>query len=1054
MTETRPNEHPRHRGWIAWMTYNRVTPNLIMLIFIVGGLIMALGIKQEVFPEFDLDMVTVRVVYPGSSPQEVEQGIILAIEEGVRGIDGVKRVFAIAGEGMGMVQIELEEGADDQRVYQDLRQEVDRIVTFPEDAERPEVSLVMMRRGVLDLQIYGDASEWVLRELAEQVRDQLLMDPRITQVDLEGARRFEVAIEIDQDTLRAYNLTLEQVAQRIRQTSVEIPGGRLDTEGGDILLRVNERRQWAREFATIPLITTAQGAVLSLGDVARITDTFEEVDQYATYNGKQAVGLAVYRVGTQTPIGVSAAVRDAMKTIEQNLPPGVDWVINNDRSDIYRQRMELLLKNAFYGLTLVVLLLGLFMEFRLAFWVVMGIPISFIGCFLFLPMLNVTINMMSMFAFIVALGIVVDDAIVVGENIYEHRQRGRSLVEAAILGTREVLLPVTFSILTNIVAFLPLCFIPGMMGKIWRVVPYVVITTFAISWVEALLILPCHLGHSRAAPGRTGLLTRVQSGFAKGLDGVIRRLYMPLLALCMRFRMIALALAVAVLIFILGYVNSGRIGLILMPRVESDISVVTAILPYGSPLARVEQVAQRLEKAAAEVVAAHGGEELVEGVFTSINENEVEVRLYLTPPRVRPISTTQLTGLWREHAGPIPGLESLRYEADRGGPGRGAALSIELSHRQIDVLDRASETLAGILADFSSVTDIDDGYTPGKRQLNYSLNEQGHSLGLTQQALARQLRYAFHGADALRQQRGRNEVRVKVRLPRDQRVRQHDLEQLLIRTPSGRDVPLVEIAQVEPGRSYTAINRRNGRRVVTVTANVEPISQTSQVQATLNAEILPQLARDFPGLSYSWEGRQQDMQESTARLFSGLQLALFAIYALLAIPFASYFQPLIVMVAIPFGIVGAVLGHILLGYALSLMSLMGIVALCGVVVNDSLILIDYSNRRRREGASPHEAIYQAGVRRFRPVLLTTLTTFGGLAPMIFEKSRQAQFMIPMAISLGFGILFATGISLLIIPSLYLLVDDVRRGLVYLGLLSRPSHEAMEPEPEPGAAPAA
>jgi multidrug efflux pump subunit AcrB len=1021
------------------MTYNRITPNLIMLILLVGGFMMAWRIKQEVFPEFDLDMVTVQVVYPGASPEETEQGIVLAIEEGVRGLDGVKRVTAVAGEGSGRVQIELEEGANDQRVYQDIRQEVDRIVTFPEDAERPEVSLVVIRREVLDLQIYGDASEWVLREVAEQVRDQLVLDPRITQVDLEGARRFEVAIEINQDTLRAYNLTLDQVAQRIRQTSVEIPGGRLDTEGGDILLRVNERRQWAREFATIPLITTADGAVLSLGDVAQITDTFEEVDRYATYNGKRAVGLEVYRVGQQTPIGISDAVHDAMKTIERDLPPGIDWVINNDRSNIYRQRMELLLKNAFIGLTLVVLLLGLFMEFRLAFWVVMGIPISFVGCFLFLPMVDVTINMMSMFAFIVALGIVVDDAIVVGENIYERRQQGMSFTDSAIIGAREVLLPVTFSILTNIVAFLPLLFIPGTMGKIWRVVPLVVITTFAISWVEALLILPCHLAHSRSAPSRAGLLTQVQGLFARSLDWTVQRLYMPVLALCMRFRLITLAIAGSVLIFILGYVNSGRIGLILMPRVESDVSVVTAILPYGSPLSRVEQIAERLMTAATETVAANGGEQLVEGSFTTINENIVEVRLYLTPPRVRPISTTELTNLWRQHVGPIPGLESLRFEADRGGPGRGAALSIELSHRRIDVLDNASETLAGILAGFANVIDIDDGYTPGKRQLNYSLTEEGHSLGLTQQALARQLRNAFHGADVLRQQRGRNEVRVKVRLPREERVRQYDLEQLLVRTPSGRNVPLAQIAQMEPGRSYTAINRRNGRRTVTVTANVEPISQTSQVQATLNMEILPQLVRDFPGLSYSWEGRQYDMKESTDKLFSGLLLSLFAIYALLAIPFSSYYQPLIVMVAIPFGIVGAVLGHILLGYALSLMSLMGIVALCGVVVNDSLVLIDYSNRRRRDGLSAYDAIYQAGARRFRPVLLTTLTTFGGLAPMIFETSRQAQFMIPMAISLGFGILFATGISLIIVPCLYVITDDIRRFL----LLLRPSRKEAE-----------
>jgi len=1034
-SDSRHADSSLYHGPIAWMTHNRITPNLLMLIFLVGGFIVALRIKQEVFPEFDLDMVTVRVVYPGSSPEEVEQGIVLAIEEGVRGLDGIKEVTATAAEGMGMVQIELEEGADDQRVYQDIRQEVDRIVTFPEDAEEPEVSLIIIRREVLDMQIYGDASEWVLRELTEQVRDRLLQDPAITQVDLEGARRYEVAVEIDQDVLRSYNLTLDQVAQRIRQTSVEIPGGRLETQAGDILLRVNERRDWAREFATIPLITTADGSVLFLSDVAQLRDTFEEVDEYATYNGQRAIGLEVYRVGSQTPIGVSKAVIAAMERIERELPPGIHWVINNDRSDIYRQRLELLLKNAFYGLTLVILLLGFFMEFRLAFWVLMGIPISFVGCFLFLPMLDVTINMISMFAFIIALGIVVDDAIVVGENIYERRQSGMNFVDAAIIGAREVLLPVTFSIITNIIAFVPLCFVPGVMGKIWRVIPFVVITVFAISWVEALLILPCHLAHGRPA-ARAGLLGALQHFFATGLEWFINRIYMPVLKGCIRFRIITIALALAVLIFILGYVKSGRIGVILMPRVESDTSVVTATLPYGSPLSKAEEVAARLREAAEWTAEANGGERLVEGIFAMIRENEVQIRVYLTDPDIRPISTTEMTNLWRQRVGPIPGLESLRFEADRGGPGRGAALTVELSHRRIDVLERAGEALAASLADFSNVRDIDDGYTPGKRQLDFSLTEEGHSLGLTQQTLARQLRNAFYGAEAVRQQRGRNEVRVKVRLPREQRVRQYDLERLLVRTPLGTDVPLAQIAEVERGRSYTVINRRNGRRTVTVTANVEPISQTSQVQATLETEILPQLLRDFPGLSYAWEGRQQDMMESTAKLFSGLLLSLFAIYAMLAIPFRSYYQPIIVMIAIPFGIVGAVLGHVIMGYAVSLMSMMGIVALCGVVVNDSLVLLDYSNRRKREGISAYEAIVQAGGRRFRPILLTTLTTFGGLAPMIFETSRQARFMIPMAISLGYGILFATAISLIIVPCLYMITDDVRRLLIRLGLAGR------------------
>ena len=635
------DSHREHHGAIGWMTENRVTPNLLMLICLVGGFFVATQIKQEVFPEFDADMVRIMMVYPGASPEEVERGIILAIEEAVEGLEGVKEITATASEGIASVQVEIEEGADAQRVYQDIKQQVDAITTFPEDAEKPDISLAMMRREVLQLQLYGATTEWVLRELAEQVRDQLLQDEGITQVDLVGTRAYEVAIEVDQDVLRAYNLTLDEIASRVSGSSVEVPGGTIETQAGDIMLRVNERRYWADEFATIPLITSADGAVLRLGDVADVKDTFEETDTYSTYNGMPAVALSVYRVGDQTPIGVSSAAHKAMSQIEASLPPGIHWVVSDDDSDVYRQRLTLLLKNAFYGLALVLLLLGLFLDLRLAFWVTMGIPISFLGCFLFMPSMDLTINMISMFAFIIALGIVVDDAIVVGENIYEYRQRGMTQMRAAILGARDVLLPVTFSILTNIVAFMPLCFVPGMMGKIFRTIPLVVITVFSISWVEALFILPCHLAHGGSLKDRRkGLIGQLQHHISLGLDRFINKLYAPFLDACIRSRVVVVSLSLAVLIIILGYVASGRIGIILMPRVESDVASVTATLPYGSPLSRVQEIRDRLVASAEKTVQEHGGEQLAEGTFASIEENSIEVLVYLTDPEIRPISSS------------------------------------------------------------------------------------------------------------------------------------------------------------------------------------------------------------------------------------------------------------------------------------------------------------------------------------------------------------------------------------------------------------------------------
>ena len=1038
-----PSTRVAERGPMAWMARHGVAPNLLMIVLLVGGFLMARLIKQEVFPDFDLDIVQIRVPYPGASPEEVERGIVLVVEEAVRGIDGVKEVSATAREGIGVVTAELFDGADKQQVYQEIQQEVDRVTTFPEDAEQPEVATVSHWRQVLTVEVHGDVGEWALRDVVEQVRNRLLLDPDITQVELHGVRSYEVHAEVPQENLRAYGLTLDGIARKIRATAVELPGGKVETRGGEILLRMTERREWAKEFARIPIVTTSDGTVLGLDDIARVRDTFADTDSLGTYNGARAMGISVYRVGEQTPIQVADAVRRAMAKIEPDLPAGVHYSIRRDMSDIYRQRLELMLRNAGLGLVLVLLLLGTFLEIRLAFWVTMGIPTSFLGALLLAPGLGVSINMISMFAFIVSLGIVVDDAIVAGENIYEYRQQGMGRLEAAIHGARDVAIPVSYSILTNIVAFLPLMTVPGSMGKVWRVIPVVVITVFSISWIEALFILPAHLAHAREG-GRTALgrgLHRWQQAFSKRFARGVRRYYGPLLDKCVRFRYLTVAAGLALLASMAGYVFSGRIGIILMPRVEADFAYVAATLPVGCPMSQAKALRDRLEAAAKAVAAANGGEQLFEGTFAIIRENSVEVYAYLTDAKVRPIGTARFTDLWREQVGEVPGLQSMRFQSDRGGPASGASLTVELSHPDIEVLDGASAALAETLAAFPNTKDIDDGYTPGKQQLNFTLRPEGHSLGLTVAEVARQVRNAFYGAEALRQQRGRSEVKVMVRLPEAQRVSEADTQELMIRTPAGRDVPLRHVANVARGRAYTDITRREGRRTVTVTADVVPIGDTNKVIATLNAEVLPKLLGDYPGLGYSYEGHQAEMRESIERVMSMFTIAMLAIYALLAIPFASYTQPLIVMMAIPFGLVGAVVGHLIMGYNLSIISLLGVVALSGVVVNDSLVLIDYANKLRKQGLGALAAIHQAGVRRFRPIMLTTLTTFGGLAPMIFETSRQARFMIPMALSLGYGILFATAITLVLVPSLYLMVEDLRA----LAGLGQPRTEAA-PQP--------
>ena len=1020
----------RGGGAIAWMASNHVTANIMMLVLLIGGLFMTTRIKQEVFPEFSLDLVTITVAYPGASPEEVESGIVLALEEAVRGVAEIKRVQATASEGMAMVTVELHAGADGQQAYQEIDQEVARIVTLPKEAEEPQVRLQTMRRLVRNLVIYGDVGEHALRELGEEARDILLQSPEITQVDVAGVRDMEIHIEISQETLRTYGLSLDGVAQTIAAAALEVPGGSVQTESGEILLRVKERRDWAREFARLPVVTTATGAVVRLSDIATVSEGFEDSNVEQRYDGLPCVDVEVYRVGAQTPIGVSAEVDRVLLDIEEILPPGVEVASTINRSENYEQRLRLLLKNAFLGLVLVLVVLGLFLNMRLAFWVTMGIPVSFLGGLLLMPVIGVTINMITMFAFIIALGIVVDDAIVAGENIYEYRRRGMGFLQAAIQGTREVAVPISFSILTNIVAFLPLAFIPGFMGKIFLSIPMVVVTVFIISWVEALFILPAHLAHgnSGAHTGLEGRINRVQQRVAAGLELFIKGRYSRFLHRIIRNRRVTVALGLVLLMLVLSYVFSGRMGMILMPKVESDRAVVTAVLPYGVPLERAREVRGLLEEAAGRVIDEHGGDRLSEGIKGRVNENTIEVTVFLTDPDERPMNTFRFTSLWREEAGQIPGLEMLRFEADRGGPGAGAALTVELSHRDVETLNLASSDLARRLAEFTYTKDIDDGYSPGKEQMDFRIRIEGQALGLTASSVARQVRSSFYGAQALRQQRGRNEVKVLVRLPEAARSREADIEKLLVQTPAGTWVPLLEVADVDRGRAYTSISRRDGRRTVQVTSGVEPFDQTSVVQASLEASVLPSLVEDYPGLSYSFEGFQADIKESMSALISGFALAMIISYALLSIPFRSYTQPLVVMMAIPFGIVGAVLGHLLMGYSMSIISLMGIIALSGVVVNDSLILITYANKLRGEGLSAEEAIHKAGVRRFRPILLTTMTTYGGLAPMIFETSRQARFMIPMAISLGYGIVFATLITLVLVPSLYLLVEDAQAGV--------------------------
>ena len=1038
---TEESKDKTSRGPIAWMAGHSVAANLIMLVCLVGGFLSLKNIKQEVFPDIDLDAVVVTVAYPGASPEEVEDGIVLVIEEVVQGLDGVDEVTSVAREGSGTVTVEALLGTDVQKLAQDIQSEVDRITTFPIEAEEPQVQVATHKRNVLTVVLYGQTPTTILHELGERVRDQLIQDKHITQVELTGTPALEIGIEISQENLRRYGLTLESVATRLRAASVDVPAGGLKTESGEILVRVKERRDYGPEFARLPIVTTSDGSEVLLGQIATVDDSFADADRYSLYNGSPSVLLEVYRVGSQTPVQVADAVGRQLEEIGPSLPPGIGTAIEHDMSDIYRQRVELLVKNGMIGLALVLVLLGVFLEARLAFWVMMGIPICFLGSFLFLPAAGVTINMVSLFAYIIALGIVVDDAIVVGENVYHYHQSGMPFLKAAIRGAREVAMPVTFSILTNVVAFMPLYFIPGIMGKFFKMIPVVVCVVFLLSLGESLFILPAHLGH-RADRRRRGVwlwLHNKQQAFSRGFVRWVNGRYGPFLEFTLNHRILTVTAALGVLTMSLSYALSGRMGFQLFPTVESDFSQAQVVLPYGAPVAKTEAIMQRFLAGVHEVVSGSGHPELVESVTADIGmegSHTGRMRVSLADPEIRKkiMSTTEFTDRWREAVGEVAGVEYLNFAADIGGPGsRGRPVTVELSHRDIGVLERASEELAEIISTYPRIKDVDDGFQPGKQQLDFTIKPQGKSLGLSADYVARQVRNAFYGAEVLRQQRGRNEIKVMVRLPEADRSTEQTTDSLMVRTPAGTYVPLREVATMKRGRAYTTINRRNARRVVQVSADISPRSKAGEVLSDLQTSTLPGMTNKYRGLTYSFEGHQADISESMGSLKLSFVLALMAIYALLAIPFRSYAQPLIVMVSIPFGVVGAFLGHLIMGYDLSILSMFGVVALAGVVVNDSLVLVSYANRQRQEaGMSQRQAIHAAGVQRFRPVLLTTLTTFGGLSPMIFETSRQARFLIPMALSLGFGILFATLITLVLVPSLYLTVEDAKQALAQIG----------------------
>ena len=1033
---------------VAWFVVNPVAANLLMTILIAAGLISLVQIRQEELPPLVLDMVFISVPYPGAAPEEVENGVSLRIEEALDDLPGIYRMTSISGEGAATAFVEIAAGAGRIQTANEIKNRIDAISTFPAETERPIVSLITNYNHTVEIVISGDAGERALKELALDMREEILALEGITNVVVAYVRADEISIEVSEQTLRRMGLTFDQVASAVRRASLDMPGGSVNTAAGEILLRTQGQAYTGEDFRDIVVVSREDGTRVHLHEIAAIVDGFREGYTQARFDGNPAAIVRVYQVGAEDMIEISAKVRAYVEEARARMPDGIDLTIWRDQSETLQSRLDILLGSAAMGLALVLLLLTLPLESRLAMWVAAGIPVAMLGTIAVFGPLGITISTLVVVSFILVLGIVVDDAIVVGERVYAHEVQGKDPIAAAVEGTAEVATPVIFGVLTTIAAFTPLIFAPGIVGQLVSVIGVVVAISLVFSVIESQLILPAHLAHRKrplpedgvnAAPGPW---RRLQQRFAAGIERFARESFGPALDRVIEWRYAALAVSVSVLIIAMALILGGRVQVQFLPAIEGDAIIATLEMPRGADVERTAAAARQIEEAALQLkseldLANPGRPSLVQHLFTSVGQSvggefqaspeshTAELQLSVLPLSERGrVSVADMADRWRQLTGPVHDSVSLTFSTT--GLALGDPISIELQGRDVEQLASAAAELRGELARFDGVRDISDSFRSGKQEARLSLRPEGRQLGLTLEDLARQARQAFYGEEVQRVQRGAEDVRVMVRYPEAERRSLGDLENMRIRAADGTEIPFAAVGGFELGRGYSEITRVDRRRVVTVRADVDRDVVTPEaVLGSLTADGLPRIVSGYPGIDYSFTGEQQQRDESLTSLFSFMPVALLMIYALLAIPLRSYIQPLIIMSVIPFGAVGAIFGHIVMGWDIIVTSIFGLISLAGVVVNSSLVLVDYTNRQRRSGADLREALHQACIVRFRPIIITSATTFAGLMPLMFNRNPSTYFFVPMAISLGWGVLFATAITLFLVPCVYMIAEDFR-----------------------------
>lgn len=1050
-------------GLVAWFTRNSVSANLLMGLLLIGGLMTLPVIGRTAFPEIEPETISISVLYPGATPSEVEESLIIKIEEAVQGIDGVDRISSKASESVGVVTIEIKDGEDIKDITDEVKAEIDSITTFPDEAEEPVIREGKIQERVVWLLLEGNIDERELKRLADEVRDEIVTLPNVSKAEVSDSRNYEISISVRENDLRRYGLSISEVSAAVNRYSLNLPAGSVDTIGGEILFRSNSQAYTREQFEAIPLFAKPDGTSIKIGDVADVRETFEEVTLESRVNGRRSMMVEVYRVGDQDTLGIAQAVEEYVNGKEVDgqhvpgknaeLPPGVSLREFRDISDNLNERLDLLLFNGLQGLLLVFLVLAFFLKARLAMWVAVGLSTAILGTVWLMPYFGMTINFLSSFGFVVALGILVDDAIVVGENIDAHKRMGKPALQAAIDGTKEVMLPVGLAIATTSIAFSPMLQLPGRTGAFAAAIASVVILALAASLIESLFILPAHLAHE-SNPGRFSnwflpkAWAKVQGTFEKGVDWFIENTYRPTLNWAIRWRWTVLGIGLGFLALTAGLFAGGYVKVAFFPAIEGNDVIAAVSLPEGASAEETRRALEILTETAEEVrEEIEGGQrgsviENIRAVLgsqpfrnasgppvsaggTQSRDNIAEVHLALVSAEEREAKASEIRDLWRAKVGKrISNATELTFTSDQVNVG--APVNVELAGRDLSQIEKATEDLKAHLAEYPGTFDIADDYRDGKLEIVPYVTDSGKSLGLNQTALITQVRSAFYGSEAQRVQVGKDEVKVFVRYPKDERESIDSLENMRIRLPSGREAAFSEVADYDISRGVSSINRLDRQRTIVVTSNLNrTVTNANELNADLAESFMPTLIAKYPGLSWKFGGEQQRQAESFAGLRVGLALSLFLMFGLLAVAFRSYFQPSIVMWAIPFGVAGAVWAHLLLGMDLTFLSIVGLLALSGVVVNDSLVMIDFINRNRRDdGKTVFEAVREAGPRRFRPILLTSLTTFAGLTPIMLERSVQAAFLIPMAVSLAFGIAFATVVILVMVPATYLAVEDV------------------------------